>query len=444
MTRRRTVVTFGAAAVAVGAVLGGALLMQGPSKISLSGYSHNGDGASTSGYYSYRSHMYSSGGYSYLSPNFLASSWSWTNQRSMGWMTTSTSAPYTTLDNQADPTFNQLLGINNSGLIAGYYGSGNQGHPNRGYLLQGSSRTYQDENYPGAVQTQVTGLNDRGVTVGFYSTMNTANNMNNNFGFYSWGGRYYPVSFPTFHNASPPVNQLLGINNSGWATGFYTNTAGNNFGYLYNIWSRRFIRVVVPRWWWHGNHGVSLTASAINNRGDVAGFYTPANGATYGFLRLWNGQYYRLAYPGASMTQIFGVNDRDEVVGSYTMGSGNSAKTYGFTWTPGYGWTSITAPQGQGATTINGVNDAGNLVGFYTDSAGNTHGLLILVVVIRGHHFHYTWTTPSATPSVTPTMSPSMGATPSMTATPAAVPATTAKPAAQQASPAPTNAGNHW
>src|SRR5579875_2812451 len=29
-----------------------------------------------------------------------------------------------TIDNQRDPTFNQLLGINNAGVIAGYYGSG--------------------------------------------------------------------------------------------------------------------------------------------------------------------------------------------------------------------------------------------------------------------------------------------------------------------------------
>ena len=35
-----------------------------------------------------------------------------------------TTYTYTTLDNLTDPTFNQLLGINNGGLIAGYFGSG--------------------------------------------------------------------------------------------------------------------------------------------------------------------------------------------------------------------------------------------------------------------------------------------------------------------------------
>jgi hypothetical protein len=53
-------------------------------------------------------------------------------------------------------------------VIAGYFGSGAQGHPNQGYLLDPpySSGSFVPENFPGSVQTQVTGLNDRGVTVG--------------------------------------------------------------------------------------------------------------------------------------------------------------------------------------------------------------------------------------------------------------------------------------
>ena len=42
---------------------------------------------------------------------------------------------FTTLDDQADPTFNQLLGINDLSVIACYFGSGATGHPNKGYTL---------------------------------------------------------------------------------------------------------------------------------------------------------------------------------------------------------------------------------------------------------------------------------------------------------------------
>jgi hypothetical protein len=40
---------------------------------------------------------------------------------------------FTTIVNPIDPTFNQELGINNSGQIAGYYGNG-MANPNKGYF----------------------------------------------------------------------------------------------------------------------------------------------------------------------------------------------------------------------------------------------------------------------------------------------------------------------
>src|ERR1700685_1099243 len=76
---------------------------------------------------------------------------------------------------------------NGADVIAGYFGSGAQGHPNKGYELWAPS-TYRNENFPGSTQTQVTGLNDKGVTVGFWSTMNTSSMTNNNFGFYADNG----------------------------------------------------------------------------------------------------------------------------------------------------------------------------------------------------------------------------------------------------------------
>jgi hypothetical protein len=273
---------------------------------------------------------------------------------------------FTTLDNSGDLTFNQLLGINNRGLIAGYFGSGAQGSPNQGYLLGdrwGQAR-YLNENFPGSVQTQVTGLNDRGVTVGFYSDMNTASQVNDNFGFYALGGRFHAVNFPTTDNATPPVNQLLGVNDRDIAVGFYTDSATISHGYTYDIRSGAFTPVTVPG-------ATSVTAAAINNRGDIAGSET-VNGTTDGFLLGADGQATTLAYPGADSTQAFGVNDRDEVVGLYMVGSA----THGFTWTPQAGFRTVDDPNGIGTTTINGVNDSGDLVGFYTDANGNTDGML--------------------------------------------------------------------
>ena len=70
---------------------------------------------------------------------------------------------YTTLDNSNDLTFNQLLGINDNGVIAGYFGSGMAMHPNKGYYLvpHYSQLGYRVENFPGSTQTQVTGPQQR-------------------------------------------------------------------------------------------------------------------------------------------------------------------------------------------------------------------------------------------------------------------------------------------
>jgi len=280
---------------------------------------------------------------------------------------------FVTLGSKRDVTFNQLLGINNSGVIAGYFGSGAIGHPNKGYELRPPYAQGQvvSENFPHAVQTQVTGLNDTGVTVGFFSTMNTKSMSNNNFGWWAIGGHFHEVNFPTGTPSKPPVDQLLGVNNHDVAVGFFANAGGLNRGYTYNIASKTFNRVTVPG---ASGLGPSLTAAAINNAGAVAGFYNVNATTVIGFLKLASGKFYKISVPGAAMTQAFGVNDGNWVVGTYTMKSG---ATHGFMFNPSVGLvTGIDDPNGAGTTVLNGINDENDLVGFYTDGAGNVDGLV--------------------------------------------------------------------
>ena len=101
MSRRTVVAAIGVAAVAVGGAVGGVFAVTGHSSahssVSLSANSH-------------REH--------HPREMRLARGWS-----------------FSKLNNSSDPTFNQLLGINNHGQIAGYFGSGAAGHPNKGYVL---------------------------------------------------------------------------------------------------------------------------------------------------------------------------------------------------------------------------------------------------------------------------------------------------------------------
>jgi hypothetical protein len=282
---------------------------------------------------------------------------------------------FATIGSHKDRTFNQILGINNNGRIAAYFGSGAKGHPNKGFTINApyAQGDIKGENFPGSVQTQVTGLNDNGVQVGFYSTQNTASLANNNFGFY-FNGSFHKVMFPTGNNAKPPVDQLLGVNDHGIAVGFYNNSAGAARGYEFNLNTHKFSLVSKPGAP-TGGKAPSLTAAAINNHGEVAGFYVNNGGVTVSFVK-FNGKFTTIAVPGASATNAFGVNDNGTVAGTYTVGTGTAATTHGFIWRPGHFTTKVDDPNGVGTTFLNGINNEGDIVGFYTDAAGNTDGLV--------------------------------------------------------------------
>lgn len=274
---------------------------------------------------------------------------------------------FTTLDDQADPTFNQLLGINDNGVISGYFGIGSPGHPNKGYVLNPpyGQGNYVNENFPGSVQTQVTAIDGTGNTAGFW-----AGPKNNNFGFVEWNG-----VFTSYRDPKTPVkggvNQLLGLNSHGIAVGFYNDAKGNSHAYTLNQATGVFTPVKVTS-------AVSTVATGINNNGDITGLYkTTANGATNGFL-IKDGKITTFGFPGGSNTQPFGINIHDTIVGSYLDGAG---VMHGFVLrTPlkGASWQSIDDPNGVGSTVVNGLNDQGDLVGFYTDAAGNTDGMLAM------------------------------------------------------------------
>lgn len=270
---------------------------------------------------------------------------------------------FKTHNDAKDPTFNQLLGINNNGKIAGYFGSGADGHPNKGYRLSSpyGPQNFHDENFPGSVQTQVTAINNDGQTAGFWVDGN-----GNNFGFIDWNGHFTSYREPNIGTGT--VTQLLGLNKDGIAVGFYTDGAGVNHAFKLNSNNGKFTELVPP-------NGVSVTATGINDRGDISGFYTDALGNTDSFL-LKDHHFTQFSYPQSTNTQAFGLNNADQLVGVYTDGAKNM---HGFVASHignHARFQSIDDPTGVGTTTANGINDHGDLVGFYVDGAGNTDGFL--------------------------------------------------------------------
>jgi hypothetical protein len=284
--------------------------------------------------------------------------------------TAGTRYTYTTLDDQSDPTFNQLLGINSHGKISGYFGSSAPGHPNQGYTIGPpyGQANYTSENFPGSAQTQVTGLNNKGDTVGFY-----VNAAGDQVGFVEWNGAFTSYKDPHTPHMPNYVDQLLGINDAGIAVGFYVDAANNAHAVQLDQATGVFTAIK--------GLGPNSFATGINDNGDVVG-YTMNTTGTFGWL-LKAGQLTTFQFPGGLPTIALGLNKYDEVVGSFTDAAGD---THGFTLTHPAGpvshWTQVDDPNalntpGNG-TIVNGLNNAGDLVGFYTDVAGNVDGMLAM------------------------------------------------------------------
>ena len=256
-----------------------------------------------------------------------------------------------------DPAFTQLLGINNSGTIAGYFGDGSA-VPNNGFTLT-LPNSYTPENFPGAAQTQVIGINNTGWNDGFYvDSVGTTH-----------GFTYNAGSFSTVDAPGTAFNQLLGINNGLTAVGYSSlDPTGMTLQRSYMVSGTTFTYLdgFLPA-------GVGNNqAVGLNNAGWVVGFYTDSTGGLHGYL--FNGSTATtLDFLGGMGTQAFGINNKGEIVGDYTDSGG---VMHGFTYIGGV-FQTVDDPAGvAGSTVINGVNDLGQLVGFYADNNDNVIGFV--------------------------------------------------------------------
>jgi hypothetical protein len=295
---------------------------------------------------------------------------------------------FQTINDPAQPpfmgtTFTNLMGINSSGdLIAGFYGSGQAGDPNTGFSLTLPTKTFTPDNatFPGLLppfhvaQTQITALNDIGARTGYTYPTNLGVPFDFQFGFYEKGGAFTMVNNPKTPDCSVSgacdsgvitENQLIGVNNSDLAVGFYNDRHGDSHGYTFNIATNTFSTDI------NDPLAVSTVTAAINNSDRIAGFFTDSSGVIHGFID--NGGSFSTVDPaGSTETQLLGLNDKGiadgfAIIGGVQHGILYNSLTKMFT---------ILDPPGSTSTTLNGLNDAGDVVGFFVDAAGSTDGAL--------------------------------------------------------------------
>ena len=260
--------------------------------------------------------------------------------------------------NPNDTAFTQLLGINNSSTIAGYWGDGTA-IPNHGFTLV-LPNSFTPENFPSAAQTQVIGINNTGWTDGFY-----VDGVGVTHGFTFNAGTYTTVDAP-----GTAFNQLLGINDGLTAVGYSsTDPTGMTLQMSFKESGGVFSYITGFPMGTGNNQAVG-----INNAGAAVGFYQDASGTFHGYIATGTtASTFDVSFVGQMGTQAFGINNHGEIVGDYTDSAGTM---HGFVYIGGVFYT-VDDPNGvPGSTIINGVNDLGQLVGFYADANDNVIGFV--------------------------------------------------------------------
>jgi uncharacterized membrane protein len=161
---------------------------------------------------------------------------------------------------------------------------------------------------PGAPITDIWGINGDGDAVGFagdgkifHGFIRTADS---------------EIAVIDFPGATGTL--AFGINCQGRIVGQYSLSDGSTHGFLRSQ-KGAFTSYDVPG---DVNAMVGTQARGINSRNEIVGWYTDTAGQNHGFLRTRKGDFKTIDFPDSAGTQVLQVNDRGDIIGTYSGGHG--------------------------------------------------------------------------------------------------------------------------
>jgi len=170
--------------------------------------------------------------------------------------------------------------------------------------------------------------------------------------------------------------QPAAINDRREITGIYFDaTCNNTHGFLRKA-DGTTVTFDAPNVGYPATNFPGTAPTDINNRGDIVGYYTDANGGVHGFVRWRSGNFTIIDDPGstssppATITQA--INDWGTVVGFSYDSNGNS---HGFVHDVGGAFIPF-EPAGAVASQGYHINNLGEVGGDWSDATGITHGML--------------------------------------------------------------------
>ena len=241
----------------------------------------------------------------------------------------------------------------------------------KGFIYDGEAITYVE--YPGAISTSLSAINDRGHAVGrFVDETGLAH------GFSFVEGQYTEISFP-----GALATMVLGINNQGDLVGSYSDDNFQSDSRGYSLINGIYTSIDL---------GISTSANAINNHQEITGTFTQAGlpfDATRGFL-LQGDNNIEIIHPKANtlaeITRAGAISDTGIIGGNYIFFDlvNLTAFEKGYIRDPSGQFADIILPGPLCQTcfkSIEGVtNDDETIVGYYSsaplDSGGDYVGYI--------------------------------------------------------------------
>ena len=270
--------------------------------------------------------------------------------------TTLSAGSITTVD-VPGAVYTYLLGISNNGVAVGYYvdSSGNSHGFER---LANGTLVYPFDDTNGATSTLFLSVNNSGTVVG----RDTTEPMPSPSSFVFSGGVYSGFAVPSC--PTPFVSGIRAINDNGDVAGDCGSSLTS--GYIQTSGNAPLV-FSLPG-------ALDIDAEGINNLDQVVGEYVTPSGTTrgYGYIRNADGTYTLIAYPGGVYSTAFsGINDAGVLVGNWEDFSLNGYAFYG---TAG-NFTTFSIPGALG-NTLQGINNSDEVVGSYEDSNFVVHGFI--------------------------------------------------------------------
>ena len=209
-----------------------------------------------------------------------------------------------------------LFSINSGGIAVGGYceGSTCDGAPfgAHGYTYDSSTGATTTINYPGSQSTVAYGISDAGVIVGGFCPTRPlcpiGLALTSDHGFIDDNGVFTQLDFP-----GATETTAFGINNTGTVVGIYTNGVIQH-GFIYQNGVYTDINFPGANW---------SEATGVNDLGVVVGHFQDASFNVNGFM-YYKGQFAQINVQPGHTTAIWGINRRNDLVGTWLGARGQS------------------------------------------------------------------------------------------------------------------------